>query len=403
MLRGASIICLSSIDWAFNRQHPQEVASAFGASGNGVLFVENTGVRRAAFRDLGRLRIRFANWWRSRGRAKPAGNGVDVFSPLLLPFPYSDLAGRINAAVLLRVIRRWLRDRGEGPLIIITFLPTPLVRAVIRGLDPALVVYYCIDRLAESSPGARKLRASEPRLLAEADLVLVSSTGLRSAAALVAPRVELLPTGVRFEAFERARRSPPAPPAVFTHLSGPVAGFVGSLRGSTDLALLEQAADLAPDLNFVFVGPVFTDVRRLAARANVRLVAPVPHAEVMAYMAHFDVGILPYVMNGFTADVMPVKLKEYLAAGLPVVATPLPEVRRFADEHPQVITFAEDAPSFVAALRAAIATKDLAAVDRRVAVARRYDWSAQMARMSDLIEALLAARMHRLPETRRSA
>ncbi len=392
MLRGATVVCVGSIDWAFNWHIPQEVASAFAEGGNRVLFVENTGVRRVTLRDAPRLWTRLKNWRRAAGGVTPAGNGVDVLAPMLLPFPYSRAARVVNRRVLLRSVRRWLGDDGERPLVVITFLPTPLARALIGGLDPSLVVYYCIDRLAESSPAARKVSQPESRLLAEADLVLVTAHGLLSPATRLASRVELLPAGVRCEAFERTRGDEIDPPPVFDGLSGPVIGFVGSLRTATDLDLLTHAARLAPDLNFVFVGPRLTDVRQLAACPNVRLVGAVPHAEVVRHMVRFDVGILPYVLNSFTTDVMPMKLKEYLAAGLPVVATPLPEIRRFADEHPEVVAFATDAPSFVTTLRAALASNGMVARARRLAVARRYDWTQQISRMSALIESALAAR-----------
>jgi glycosyltransferase involved in cell wall biosynthesis len=395
VLQGTSIVCLASIDWAFNWQLPQEVASAFANGGNRVLFVENTGVRRPTFRDAPRLRARFRNWRRAAGGVAAAGHGVDVFSPLLLPLPHSQLASFINARVLRRVVRRWLGADRERPLIVITFLPTLLARAVIRGLNPALVVYYCADRLAESSPGARKLRRSEPRLLAEADLVLVTAKGLLPVAPPLTARVELLPCGVRSQEFARARAADSAPPSAFYGFSGSVIGFVGSVRNEIDLALLTRAAELAPDLNFVLIGPVQADVQQLAARPNVRVIGPVSHGEVVRHVVRFDVGILPYVLNAFTAHVMPMKLKEYLAAGLPVVSTPLPEVCRFAGEHSEVVAFATDAPGFVAALRAALVRNGPAEVARRIAVAERYDWTEQMSRMSALMESALAARRPR--------
>jgi hypothetical protein len=261
MLHGATIVCLGSIDWAFNWHIPQEVAAEFAGGGHRVLFVENTGVRRATWRDASRLWARLGNWRRTRGGVSSGGHGVDVLSPVLLPFPYSRVAGVINAHVLLRSIRRWLGRGGAGPLILITFLPTPLARAVIRPLHPSLIVYYCIDRLAESSPAARKVRHSEQRMFAEADLVLVTAHGLLSSASGLASRIELLAAGVRCQAFERARAEGGEPPSAFQGLSGPVIGFVGSLRSATDLALLTRVAELAPDLNFVFVGPELTDVR----------------------------------------------------------------------------------------------------------------------------------------------
>lgn len=390
-MQAANIICLSSIDWAFNRQNPQEVATAFAQLGNRVLFIENTGVRAPALRDAGRLWTRFRNWRRSSRGVTPVDDGVDVHSPLLIPLPYSRLAGFANIRLLLRVVRRWLSVDRARPLLFITFLPTPLSLSLIRRLDPDFVIYYCIDRLAESSPSAKRLHDFEPALLVLSDLVLLTAEGLRSPAMAAATRVEILPSGVKFRDFENARRDRSAPPPVFEGLRGPVAGFVGSVRDRTDLALLEQAAMLAPELNFVFVGPVMTNTSRLAALPNVRLTGAVPHREVMRYMMHFDVGMLPYVLDDFTSGIMPAKLKEYLAAGLPVVSTALPEVRRFSETHRGVIDYASDAPGFVDALRAAIANDSAEAVERRIAVARYYDWSEQMARVTEMIDAMMNA------------
>src|SRR5437868_14863594 len=104
----------------------------------------------------------------------------------------------------MRTLRRCLGRNGSGPLIVITFLPTPLVHDVIDELDPALVVYYCIDRLPESSPGARKLLEPERALLAEADVVLMTSSGLCKMAEAHASHVEPLEAGVRPGDFARA-------------------------------------------------------------------------------------------------------------------------------------------------------------------------------------------------------
>ena len=394
MLRGAKILCIASIDWAFNWQLHQEVASAFAASGNEVLFVENIGVRRPSLKDAARIRARWTNWRRARRDRgiKPAADRLDVLSPLLVPLPYSRVARFINTRLFLRAVRPWVASHGGGPLILVTFLPSPLVLDVIRELDPALVVYYMTDRLSESSPGARRLRAPERVLLGVADLVLATSSGLKVMARELASNVELLPCGVRAGEFARARESSDPAPAVFRDLTRPVAGFIGSLRNELDLALLTELVDLVPEMNFVFAGPIQADITQMAARPNVRFLGPVSHPDVMRHMVHFDVGLVPYVLNVYTSDLMPVKLREYLAAGLPVVSTALPEVRRFAEEHPGVIAFANDAREFAAALRASVSTNGADTVARRMEIAREYDWSAQMARMSEWMETALAAK-----------
>lgn len=391
MLRGATIVCLSSIDWAFNWQIPQEVASAFAGSGNRVLFIENTGVRRPSIKDAARLRDRFRNWRRAAGVTSTA-QGPDILSPLLLPFPYARGAVAVNERILVRAIRAWIRRDDRRPLIVITFLPTPLARAVIRRLEPDLSVYYCADRLAETSMQAGKLRKSEPLMLAEAGLVLTTSHGLQRTAASIAKRVEYLPAGVRAGEFERARRSDAGHPPAFDGLTGPIIGFTGTLRNEIDVALLTEVAELAPDLSFVFAGPVAIDVARLAACRNVRFLGAVPHADVVRYMGSFDAGILPYVLTDYTADVMPVKLKEYLAAGLPIVSTHLPEICRFADQNPGVISFADEPATFARALRDAVADDAPASVERRMSIARQYDWSVQMSQMSAWMESALSAR-----------
>jgi glycosyltransferase involved in cell wall biosynthesis len=392
LIRGATIICISSVDWAFNWQQPQEVTSAFARCGNRVLFVENTGVRRPSIKDAARLGQRLKNWLRARGGVTTAANGPDILSPLLLPFPYARAAVAVNERLLLGAIRRWMPRGGGSPLIVITFLPTPLARAVIHRLEPDLSVYYCADRLPETSVQAGKLRESEPLLFAEAGLVLTSSHGLQQTAASAATRVEYFPTGVQAGEFERARRSRVARPAAFDGLTGPIIGFTGSLRNEIDVALLTDVAGLAPDLSFVFVGPVAVNVARLAAHPNVRFLRPVPHADIVTYTASFDAGILPYVLTDYTKEVMPMKLKEYLAAGLPIVSTHLPEICRFADQNPGVISFAGDAATFASALRDAVAGDAPASVEHRMAIARQYDWSVQMSQMSAWMESALAAR-----------
>jgi glycosyltransferase involved in cell wall biosynthesis len=392
LLRDATIICLSSIDWAFNWQLPQEVASAFAASGNRVLYVENTGVRRPSIRDAARLRDRIKNWWRAPGGVNVTAQGPEILSPLLLPFPYSRGAVAINERILVRSVRAWIGRDGRRPLIVVTFLPTPLARAVIHRLDPDLAVYYCADRLAETSAQAGKLRKSEPQLLAEAGLVLTTSHGLQKSAASVVKRLEYLPCGVRSVEFARARNSGLSRPAAFDGLIGPLIGFTGTLRNEIDVSLLTEVARLAPDLNFVFVGPVLVDVTHLAAHKNVRFLGAVQHAEIVTYTASFDAGILPYLLTDYTADVMPVKLKEYLAAGLPVVATHLPEICRFADQHPGTISFADTPETFAAALRLAVAEDTPASAERRMEIARQYDWNVQMSLMSGWMESALAAR-----------
>src|SRR3989338_4711082 len=173
MLHGTDILCISSIDWDFIWQGHQEIMSTLARAGNRVLFIENTGIRTP------RLRRRLIHWWKGTKGFREVQESLWVYSPLILPFPYSRLACRVNRGLLLRAIQRWMVATGFHRPIVWTFLPTPLACDLIHAIDPKLTLYYCIDDLASSSPQARRIVPSEIQLFREADLVFVTSEKLR--------------------------------------------------------------------------------------------------------------------------------------------------------------------------------------------------------------------------------
>ena len=205
MISGRDVICLSSIDWDFIWQGHQEIMSRLAANGQRVLFVENTGVRPLRWSDLPRLKQRLRNWRRGTKGFREERPNLFVQSPLVLPFPYSGLARRINRWMLSRSITRWMTAVGASRPVVWTFLPTPLARDVIASLDPALTIYYCIDDLASSSPEARKIGPSEEALFKSADLVFTTSEKLRARAARFSDRVHLFPFAVNMGTFEKVR------------------------------------------------------------------------------------------------------------------------------------------------------------------------------------------------------
>lgn len=392
MSTGHHVICISSIDWDFVWQGHQEIMSCLAAAGNVVLFVENTGVRAPRLADVPRLRRRLRNWARGVKGFREERPNLFVYSPLVLPFPYSQLARYVNRALLMRAIRRWMRAARVGRPVVWTFLPTPTARDLIRELGPALTVYYCIDDFASSSPAARRIAASEDRLFAEADLVFVTSEKLRERAARVSRHVHLFSFGVKFEAFEAVRRDGGDPPADVRDLSRPIVGYVGGVHQWIDQELLAETAARLPEASFVLVGPLQTDTTRLAGRPNVHLLGARPHEEIPRYIAVFDVGLVPYRLSTYTANVYPTKLNEYLAMGKPVVATDLFEIRRFNAEHGEVVAVVGTPDAFAEAIRQAAGTPSSEMVARRVDVARSNSWSVKVARMSALIEEALGRR-----------
>ncbi|MBI3628975.1 MAG: glycosyltransferase, partial [Candidatus Rokubacteria bacterium] len=392
MLEGHDIVCISSIDWDFIWQGHQQIMATLAERGNGVLFIENTGVRRPRLADLGRLRHRLSNWLKSTKGFRKERENLYVFSPMILPFPYSRLARLVNRLILMRAIRRWMRATGFSRPLVWTFLPTALALDLLLELDPELSVYYCIDDFASSSVQARKIREAEERTFRAVDLVFVTSEKLRARAAGFNERVHLFPFGVDYAKFETARKTDGPEPHDLSGLPRPIIGYVGGIHQWVDQRLLAEAARRLPEASFVLVGPVQTDVTAMADCSNVRLLGGRAHRDVPRYMKAFDVAIIPYRLSDYTAHVYPTKLNEYLAMGLPVVATDLAEIRRFNADHGSIVAIASDSQGFADSIRAALPKASPEETARRIDVARENSWDSRIARMSDLIEARLAAR-----------
>ena len=390
--RPRDIVCISSIDWDFIWQGHQEIMSTFAEQGQRVLFVENTGVRAPRARDLPRVGQRIRNWWRGTKGFRQERPNLFVYSPLLLPLPYSRVARTINRLLLSRALRRWMRATGFYRPIVWTFLPTPIALDLIEDLDPELTIYYCIDDLAASSPGARRIAASETRLFERADLVFVTSEKLRERAARVSGHVHLFPFGVNFERFDRVRHAGGPPPPDLQALARPVVGYLGGLHQWVDQDLIAGVAARMPEATFALVGPAQMDVSTLERCPNVRLLGQRTHDVVPAYVKGFDVGIVPYRVAEYTLNVYPTKLNEYLVMGIPVVATDLPEIRRFNAEHGPVVSVASDADAFSTAIRHALNDSAPADVARRVAVAHENSWESRISAMNGLIDEALARR-----------
>ena len=384
LLRGHDILCFSSIDWQFIWQGHQEIMSTLAAAGNRVLFVENTGVRRLKFRDLSRVRDRLRNWRRGTKGFREERENLYVYSPIVLPFPYSGVAKRINKWLMVRALRRWMAAIGFRRPLVWTFLPTPLVRDVIRVLDPELTVYYCIDDLASSSSAARPIEQSEISLFREADLVFVTSETLRSRAAINSNHVHLFPFGVNFDKFTHALGA--APPQDLSDFRKPIVGYVGGIHKWMDFELLEGLARRLPEVTFVLIGPIQTDVSCLANYPNIHLLGARTHDELPRYIGVFDVGIVPYVLSDYTANVYPTKLNEYLAMGIPVVATDLLEIRRFNRTHGDVVAVANDAETFALEITNVQKIVSEDERSRRIAVAEENSWQSRIERMSEVID-----------------
>ena len=351
------ILLVSTADWDnplwTNKQH---VAVELARQGRRVLYVDSQGLRRPSLagRDLRRI-------WRRLGRAlsppRQVRPGLWVWSPISLPWQGAALVRRANRLCLRAGLARAARRAGLRPQVMWTYSP---LTTALYDLGPYRhVIYHAVDDIA-AQPGmpSAVIREAEARLVRQADIVFAASGALHARhAAAGARRCILTPNVADPEHFAAALQAGLALPPDLTALPAPRIGFIGAIsRYKLDFELLAAVAAARPGYSFVMIGPVGegepgTDVSALDALPNLHRLGSKPYAALPAYLAGMDVAILPNTANSYTAAMFPMKFFEYLAAGCPVVATPLPALAPYAH---LCITAPAESQAFCAALDLAL-------------------------------------------------
>ncbi len=403
MLKGKNIIFISSIDWDFVWQHPQEISVRLAEAGNRVLFVENTGVRAPRLRDAVRVVHRLKLWARSLGSlgVRQVRPNLYVCSPLVLPPFGPSWQRQINRRLLLPLVGRTAVTLGMSDPVLWTHLPTDTAIELIRLLrtPQSIVVYYCIADFSRLTPRALQLKQSERALVETSDVVFANSVQLGEHCKQWRDNVHVFPPGVNLSAFRPdetlrseeisdwgngSRRSS----ATLSTRPRAIIGYVGGLHRHVDVELVARMARARPDWRWVFVGPVLVPLRDLKKLPNVCFLGQRPHEELVKHIRSFDVCIVPYLDNPETSTIVPVKINEYLAAGKPVVSTELPAVREFNHRHDVLITTAPRPAAFLQAIEDSLqAPNGASIIARRREVAATSDWQSRLEAMSRLIQA----------------
>jgi glycosyltransferase involved in cell wall biosynthesis len=227
-----------------------------------------------------------------------------------------------------------------------------------------------------------RLRNMEDALVRRADLVITSSESLYEARRKLNPHTAFVSHGVDVAHFSRALDPETTPPADASGLSGPVIGFFGLIAEWIDLAMIQEIARRRPSWTVLLIGKANVDMTPLKALPNVRWLGQKPYETLPAYSRAFDVGIIPFRIEDLTLKANPLKLREYLAAGLPVVSSDLPEVRKYGD----LVHLASGADGFVTAIERALEDRSDVAAAARVQAMKHESWDARVEEISELIE-----------------
>ena len=364
MPTSGALLCFSHLRWHFVYQRPQHLMARF-AREHRVFFIEEPVATDVA-----------EPWLESHA----VEGGIQIVVPRL---PAS-LAGPAAVAAQ-RVLLDELRAT-EGLRRPVLYYFTPLALKFSDHVGASLVVYDCMDELSAFAGAPPETIALERALLARSDLVFTGGVSLFEAKRHLHSNVHAFPSSVDVAHFARARalRSEPEDQAP---IERPRLGFYGVIDERLDIELIEAVAALRPEWQLVMVGPVVKiDEALLPRRRNIHWLGPKLYDELPLYLAGWDVALLPFARNESTRFISPTKTPEYLAAGRPVVSTPIADVVRSYGEA-GLARIAGTPEEFVAECEAALREAQrpagwLARVDRALG---QMSWDSTYARMRELM------------------
>lgn len=345
-LRGRDHLCFGH-DWSGDPLSKTHLMRAMAREGR-VLWINSIGYRAPAptARDLRRIAGKLKAFTLPVREVEP---NLWVLSPLAVPFYTLPSVQRLNRWLLRVQIRRAFEQLGFRRVIDWVFTPTAAV--VAGALGEAKVIYYCVDDFtAFADAGTPALVEMEAGLLRRADLVVVSARPLLESKSRYNRKTVLLRHGVQYDTFRSALDPATRVPDDVAGLPRPILGYFGLMTDEfVDRALLEKIARRFPAASLVLIGNAAMDLKALAASANVHVLGHRPFHQLPAYCKAFDVALSVFPINAATLNANPLKVREYLAAGLPVVSTKIPEVEvlgdlvRVAGDHEQFLAHVEEA------------------------------------------------------------
>ncbi len=387
MISDRNIVCLAS-NWSYDPTSKHQVMKVLSER-NEILWVNYHASRRvrASSADARAVLRRLREVFRGPERV---GSNLTVVTPFVLPLPGNHGARWINRRLLVRSIRGALDRLPKRPVQVWSFAPD--VASLAGAFDEECLLYYCVDEFSEfEGYDAHTILHLERELISRCDLVVTTSQRLQVTKAPLHPWTQLVPHGVDAEHFAKATDPATPIPQDVAALPRPILGFFGLIQEWVDLDLLAELARRRPAWSVVLIGEYPAGQPPSVPTGNLHFLGRRDYADLPAYCKAFDVGLIPFRVTELTLNVNPIKLREYLAAGLPVVSTPLPEVAAY---EPLVET-ADGVEEFLAACERSLAARDPEDVARRQAAMRQETWHAKVERLSALVEQAKAARLQR--------
>jgi glycosyltransferase involved in cell wall biosynthesis len=328
------IICISDLQWDEHWSSEQQLMSRLSDRCR-VLYVDRPVSLFSFFTGSSDTSVGRQFWRSLKGEVRHYSNTLTILTiPPVLPFRFVQFVNKINEFIRLRSIRRALKNLGVSDAALWVYAPD--AGEIVGKLGESVSLYYCADEWAASDQWwnrASDIRDREGELASKVDLIVGTSTKIVKKWVQSHKNTILVTNGADVNSFKLARDANLEVPADLRAIPEPRIGYIGFIDGRFDVALYQSLSMQRPDWSFVIVGPLNErnlNLSVLRKRPNLHFLGPRTRAELPGYLKGFDVCTIPYICNTLSESIFPLKLFEYLAAGRPVVATPLPELLPFA-------------------------------------------------------------------------
>lgn len=376
-LRGRDIVCFSH-DWTgdpLSKTHLMRIL----ARDNRVLWVNAIANRMptASSKDVSRIFNKLKSFTEPIREVEP---NIHILNPLAIPAYGSKNIVSINQAFLVRQVKAAMRKLGFKGVVNMVF--NPAAGMIAGRLGESELIYYCVDEYTAFTGVTDGLKRIEDDLFRKADLVVVSAERLFDTKKHLNPNTHIIRHGTDWQHFRRAVDGGLEMPADVADLPRPIIGFHGLLADWVDYELIKKTAEHFANGSVVLIGKVAVDaeekIKVIDGVPNIHLLGRKPYADLPAYCAAFDVALNPFAINELTLAANPLKVREYLAAGLPVVSTDIPEVRVLED-----VLVGTDHSDFISKIEAALSSsKPKAAVSDAI---KDESWEAKVEELRQLL------------------
>lgn len=385
MLKGESIICISTMNWNDLWTRKQRFMDMLSKNGNKILYVEPfSWVKGNKLRD--KFITVFKNvFLQPFGRLQKISETLYVLK-LSLAIPFKKrfyIAAFLNGVILKYQIRTIVKKLNfTQPLL---WVYDPFDRFIIDGFNEKIVIYDCVDDHS-AYPGVKRefVKKIEEMLVKRADLVFVTAVGLYEDKKHLNEKIFVIPNGVDVEHLKKAQEEKTIVPDDLLAVPRPRIGYIGAIADWIDLDLISYIAESSPEWSLVLIGPIIAqrNLDFLKKAKNIYFLGRKDLQILPNYLKGLDICLNPFKLNELSKKVNPLKVYEYLAAGKAVISTDMPEVRKFEG----IVKFGYNKEDFIKLIDETLKEDQSELRKKRLGAVLNYSWDKLLSAVVSHIE-----------------